>query len=184
MATPAAIKGSKLDEAKRLKASGSSNREIGRLLGVDHKTVAKTLAKTQAKPAKPKTPKHDRPTRKPTQPVTTAEELLELELADKVALTQGLRDDFEAATDPRDRVAIAKGLVALHDANRRMVAGLAPPDEQDTNDDADNFDSHLLALVAKARVVVNAGEAVSGLPGEAEPAGEVGARAGAAGTDG
>lgn len=207
MPAPPALAGKRRAEAKRLIASGLGDREIGRKLAVDHKTISRLRAKGNApassKPSRPTRSSPDSPA--PTTPApprsssptsapndVTAEQLepdrlLDDDLRHRVALRDRLQAALELADDPRELAALSKELAAVLDGIRRVISAVRPEDDGEEDVEAGVFDAYMLQLVAKGRVIVNANAdaaADSGVPRQEESSGEVGDRARANGTDG
>lgn len=177
-----ALLGKKRSEALRLIAGGASDREVGRTVGVDHKTIGK-LRKSAAEVGKTVPKVGTRSATPSSTDELSSERLLEDDLRLRLEIRDGLHHDFSNSDDPRERTFIARELNNCLDGIRKVALAPTPRDDDEADDDeAQVFDTYMLSLLAKGRIVKDA--ASPGLPDEAESAGEVGDRGRESGTDG
>ncbi len=177
---PPALVGKKRQEAARLCASGLSDVEVAKRMGVSDKTVGK-IRKEGCKAAEVLTAPARKPSAKgPAAPPTDPERLLEEDLAARIEIRDGLLADFRYSNEPRERTLVAREITSCLDGIRKVVAPLGSTDE-DEDVEASGFDAYMMRIFGKAQVIV---QADSGVPGEEESLGAVGPGGRASGTDG
>lgn len=145
--------------------TGHSARAVARRFGISPTTAAK-MAKALAR--RPRTASvAPRPTTTcpamSTRPEgsggaasTDSADLLAADLETRLLLRNGLAADFRASVEPRERAGLAAALTSTLDGIRKVLVTAADQDEHD--DEADAFDTYMMRIFQKARVVVAANQ--------------------------